>query len=232
MYLNITLKMDLDLSKMNTVDPLKRHVEKSLDTEEHTPFDPPEAYAPATVKGIAFEDMHPAIQLLMREHRDVMKITSEFETALIAYKAEGYKLTKEINGVFGKFYEFFDKNLLLHNAKEDKGFFPKLQLRLLESGEHSVGENPRTAIDIMEDDHLRFVQLGSLSFNLFGLAARITDPASRITILDAAYDAARELIELLKLHIHREDYTLFPLAMKLMSPEELEQSEKEMKKIV
>lgn len=224
--------MDLDLSKMNTVDPLKRHVEKSLDTEEHTPFDPPEAYAPATVKGIAFEDMHPAIQSLMLEHREVMKITSAFEQALIAYKAEGYKLTKEINEAFGKFYEFFDKELLVHNAREEKGFFPKLQQKLIESGEHSVSENPRTAIDIMEDDHIRFVQLGSLSFNLFGLAARLTDNTSRITLFDTAYDNARELVELLKLHIHREDYTLFPLAQKLMTIEELDQCKIEMKKVV
>ncbi len=222
----------MNLQELNTIDPLKRHVEKSLDTEEHSPFDPPDAYAPSTIKGVAFEDMHPAIQHLMLEHREAMEIATGFEKALIEYKSNGYSLNKEINNAFGDFFKYFDKHLLLHNAKEEKSFFPKLQKRLMESGEHSVGENPMTAIDIMEDDHIKFVQLGALAFNLFGIAARINDPGSRATVLDAAYDNARELVELLKLHIYREDYTLFPLAQKLMSAEELEQSEAEMKKML
>lgn len=222
----------MDMQELNKIDPIKRHVEKSLDTEEHTPFDPPEAYAPPTVKGIKFEDMHPAIQLLMKEHQDLMIVTDAFDKAIADYRSSGYQMTSEINKAFADFYKSFDSHLLIHNAKEEKYFFPALNVRLMEAGEHSASENPTTAIDIMEDDHLRFVQLGALSFNLYGLATRLIDPASRALILDTASDNARELTELLKLHIYREDHTLFPLAQKLMSAEELETSEKAMKKML
>ncbi|CAN5247846.1 hypothetical protein BH09BAC5_BH09BAC5_05800 [soil metagenome] len=223
--------MELDMNELNKIDPLKRHVEKSLDSEEQSPFDPPDAYAPSTLKGISLEDMHPAIQQLMLDHVEVLKITTAFEKALVDYKNNGYKLEKEINDAFGTFFKFFDNKLLLHNAKEDKYFFPVLEKHMLATGEHAIGENPMTAIDIMEDDHQRFIQLGALCFNLFGLAMRLPDQASRLVLLDAGFDNGRELVELLKLHIYREDYTLFPMAMKLMSKEELDFSEVQMKKM-
>ena len=118
--------------------------------------------------------------------------------------------------------------MLAHNNKEEKVLFPILHKKLLEAGEHSVGAVPMTAIDVMEDDHVKFIQLGALSFNLLGLATRLKDEASRIFVLDTAYENARELVELLKLHIYREDYTLFPLAQKYLSKEEFESIEKEM----
>ena len=62
------------------------------------------------------------------------------------------------------------------------------------------------------------------------LATRIKDDTARIFILDTAYETARELIELLKLHIYREDHTLFPLAQKYLSKEEFEEIERKMHK--
>jgi hemerythrin-like domain-containing protein len=223
--------MEIDMQELNKIDPLKRIVEKELNSEEHTPFDPPEAYAPPAVGGIPFEEMHPAIQLLMKEHQELLKVTDAFDKAISSYRESGYMMNPDINKAFGEFYKFFDAHLLLHNAKEEKHFFPVLREKLMNAGEHSVGENPTTAIEIMEDDHQRFVQLGALSFNLYGLATRIMDPASRALILDTASDNARELTELLKLHIFREDYTLFPLAQKLMNNDELSVSELAMKKM-
>lgn len=221
----------MDLQELNKIDPLKRHVEKSLDTEEHSPFDPPEAFSPPSVQGISFEQMHPAVQLLMKEHQELLKVAGRFEKAVSDFRENGYRMTSDINRAFSEFYRYFDDHLLLHNAREEKHFFPILQEKLLAAGEHSIGDSPTTAIDIMEDDHLRFVQLGALSFNLFGLATRVNDPAAKGLLLDTACDNARELTELLKLHIYREDYTLFPLAQKHMSSEELDRSEKAMKKM-
>jgi hemerythrin-like domain-containing protein len=39
--------------------------------------------------------------------------------------------------------------------------------------------------------------------------------------MDVAVNNGLELVELIKLHIFREDHTLFPLAQRLLSPEEL-----------
>ena len=137
-------------------------------------------------------------------------------------------MDNKINEIFSSFFKYFDTELLPHNSKEEKTLFPVLHKKLLEAGEHSKGDHPLTAIDVMEDDHVKFIQLGALTFNFFGLATRIKDETSRIFILDTAYENGRELIELLKLHIFREDYTLFPLAQKYLTKEEFDAIEKEM----
>jgi iron-sulfur cluster repair protein YtfE (RIC family) len=97
-----------------------------------------------------------------------------------------------------------------------------LHAKLLAQGEHGTGTVPRTAIDLMEDDHVKFIQLGALTFNLLGLAARLPDARSALFTFDAAYETSRELTETIRLHIYREDNILFPLAHKLLSKEELD----------
>ena len=94
--------------------------------------------------------------------------------------------------------------------------------KLIENGEHSPKSEGEvvTAIDMMEDDHIKFIQLGTLVFNFLGLAPRFRDEQSQMFTYDVAFNNAKELVELLKLHIFREDTTLFPLAQKYLSKEE------------
>ncbi|MEZ5109831.1 MAG: hypothetical protein R2829_12795 [Bacteroidia bacterium] len=122
--------------------------------------------------------------------------------------------------------------MLSHNSKEEKELFPLLHKRLIEIGEHGVGKNPPTAIDVMEDDHIKFIQLGALTFNFLVWLHGLKDETHQecLVVLDTAYENGRELIELLKLHIYREDYTLFPLAQKHITKEEFVAIEKEMSK--
>lgn len=211
----------IDLKETNKVDPLKRDVEHGLDEMKGcTPFDPPSVYEEDKKNKVDFDSMADVLKELVEDHKIAIKKIEEFENALVEYKTKGYVLSKEINSVFSDFFKYYDNNLLLHNEKEDKVLFPLLNEKLLQAGEHSISENPKTAIDVMEDDHVKFIQLGTLSFNLFGLATRIKDAQSRMFICDTAYDTSREFTELLRLHIYREDYTLFPLAQKLISAEE------------
>lgn len=211
----------IDLRRTAKNDPIKRNVEKGLEQVEHTPMDPPSAYEqPGKVDDLS-NTQDKAIQVFMDEHQLAMKHLQNFEQALVQFKTNGYKVDDKINEIFAQFFKYFDAELLPHNSKEEKTLFPVLKKRLIEAGEHSTGENKITAIDIMEDDHVKFIQLGTLSFNLLGLATRIKDETSKLFILDTAYETARELIELLKLHIYREDHTLFPLAQKYLSKEEL-----------
>ena len=173
----------------------------------------------------------PSIKELVEEHELALKKVEEFEKGLVAYKTSGYKLDAKINEAFAGFFKFFDDVLLPHNDKEEKCLFPILREKLIAAGEHSVGEIKVTAIEVMEDDHVKFIQLGALSFNLLGLATRISDSGSRIFILDTAYENGRELVELMKLHIYREDHTLFPLAQKYLSKAEFEAIEQKMHEI-
>ena len=55
-----------------------------------------------------------------------------------------------------------------------------------------------------------------------GLAARLPDERSRGFVFQTAFNNARELVELIRLHIYREDHVVFPLAQKLISTEELD----------
>ncbi len=220
----------VNLKELAKTDPIKRNAEKGLEQVENSPMDPPSAYEQPRVLKNDSENMGNALQILMDEHKNALTKIESFEKALVEFKSSGYKLDKKMNEIFKEFFSFLDNGLFPHNSKEEKALFPTLHKKLIEVGEHGIGENPRTAIDVMEDDHIKFIQLGALTFNFLGLATRINDEKSRVFILDTAYENGRELIELLKLHIFREDYTLFPLAQKHLSKEELDNIEKEMKK--
>lgn len=213
----------IDLKETNKRDPLKRNVEHGLDNMEGaTPFDPPGAFDDEKKELIPADQMPEIIKQLMDEHILATEQLSKFETALVEFQTGGYVLNANINSAFSDFFKFYDSKLMAHNEKEDKVLFPLLEQKLLENGEHSTGENPTTAIDIMEDDHVRIIQLGTLTFNLIGIATRLRDDVSRIFVCETSYNTGRELIELLRLHIYREDYTLFPLAFKLISKEDFD----------
>ncbi len=213
----------IDLKQLSKTDPVKRNVEKGLEDVEHTPLDPPDAYSETKLGKINFADFAIPIQQLVTEHKEMLEKIESFEIALIQFKNNGYLFDQKINEIFSVFFKFFDESISKHNHKEEKTLFPVLNQKLILAGEHSVGEHTMTAIDVMEDDHVKFIQLGVLTFNLLGLATRISDDTSRIFVLDTAYENGRELIESLKLHIFREDHTLFPLAHKYISAEEFSQ---------
>ena len=223
--------VNLDRDNIKTVpkpETVSKTAGKWLNDIENSPMDSHEEQGRLTMKE---EHASEAVKLLMDEHKAVLKVIGEFEKGIVAYKMNGYKLTDEINASFSKFFKCLDEDLLPHNRKEEKTLFPVLNKKLILAGEHSKGKNPLTAIDVMEDDHIKFIQLGALSFNLLGLSTRLADPRSRLFVLDTAYDTSRELIELLKLHIYREDETLFPLAQKYLSKEELNAVYEEMEKL-
>ncbi|MBT4478160.1 MAG: hypothetical protein HOC66_02015, partial [Flavobacteriales bacterium] len=62
-----------------------------------------------------------------------------------------------------------------------------------------------------------------LAFNLIGISSRLPDEDSKNIVSDMAYQNSLELIEMLRLHIYREDETLFQLAHQLISSEEFEE---------
>lgn len=203
-------------------DPIKRNVEKSLEIEEHSPMDPPEAFDGAVVEDVSYDQMSDILQGFMDEHKTGIEKIELFEKALVEFNENNYSLNNEINKAFSEFFQFFDNNLMDHNQREEKQLFPLLHKRLIESGESGQGSGsaPRTAVDMMEDDHIKFIQLGALTFNMLGLAARLPDKSSRMFVNNVAYNNGRELIEMLRLHIYREDNIVFPLAHKLIREEE------------
>ena len=208
--------------KLKEEDPILRNASKDETDSEFSPMDPPEAYEVGKATEVYKDDMHPMLQQYMSEHENALKIIEAFEKGLITFKESEYELSNDVNDAFRAFFDFFDTGLLDHNRREEREFFPLLHKRLIESGEHSEGSNPTTAVDMMEDDHVKFIQLGALAFNMLGLAARLPDPNSKRFTYDVAYDNGRELIEMLRLHIFREDTVLFPLAHQLITSKEMD----------
>jgi len=100
--------------------------------------------------------------------------------------------------------------------------FPLLRERLIASGEHGGGDVPTTAIEVMEDEHAKAMQLAAVVVNFLGLVFRLPDERSGMLVLDAALEQGKNLAELLRLHVFREDTIVFPLAHKLISPAEFD----------
>lgn len=212
----------IDLKKINSNDPLKRMVEKESGLDELSPMDPPEAYAPPTTDAIPYEEMHPVLQKFIDEHEKLKVELDVFEKSLIAFKKNGWQSDPEVEKNFSKFFSFMDDALVKHQLKEEKLLFPLLQQRLIEKKEHSNGGFPKSAIDMLEDDHLKISQHLTLMFNFNALAVRLPDVASRALTFDVATEQGFALIELLKLHIFREENIIFPKANEYLSRDEFE----------
>ena len=207
---------------LNKSDPINRFVEKDNASEEMSPMDPPEAFAPSTVEPVAYQDMHPVLKNLMDEHKVFVNVLNDFEEALTQWKQNGWIFNDSINKNFKELFSFLDNNTPAHNKKEEKLLFPLLHKRLIESGEHSQSNPPKTGVDIMEEEHIRVSQLGALCLNFLGLGSRLQDKTSREMTFEYAFNQGKEIVEIMRLHIYREDETLFPLAMKLISKDELD----------
>ena len=190
-----------ELKTASKEDPVKRNVEKNLEGGESSPMDPPDAYSRDHLpEGLNPDELSDFLKVLLGEHKEALVLINEFESALVQFRQNGYHFSREHHETFSRFFEFIDTRLMEHQAKEDKILFPILHQRLIDSGEHSKSNPPKTAIDVMEDDHVRFIQLGALAFNLLGLASRLGHEASKMQVFDIACNNARELVELLRLH--------------------------------
>ena len=185
-----------------------------------SPYSPPEAYNPPKIdEQIPYEDMHPLLQKFIDEHKEYDEVLTNFEETIAMIEAG--KVDKEVNERLLEFYTFFDENVRKHNIEEEKTIFPTISKIMNETGDHSKSGDFFNAIDVLEDEHAKAFQLSAITFNLFALFSRIPDERSRIIILDAAVVQAKELVELLKVHIYREDTIIFNYAQTKLSTEQL-----------
>ncbi|NOZ90645.1 MAG: hypothetical protein GXO60_05085 [Epsilonproteobacteria bacterium] len=194
--------------------------EINIGENELSPFSPPSAYDAPKEEEIAYEDMHPFLQKLIDEHKLYSDKITDFEETINLI--ESGKIDKEIDKRLRDFFKFMDDEVLPHNREEEKTIFPIVSQKMNEEGIHSKGGEDFNSIDVLEDEHTKIIQLVAITFNMFGLFVRIPDERSRIIILDVALTQARELIELLKLHIYREDTIIFSFAQRHLTKEMLD----------
>lgn len=202
-------------------DYVKRFVEKDAEGEVdpvYSPMDPPDAYKPPGISPVPYEELHPVLKSFTDEHKNTLEQLEVFENTLQEIRKEG--ITKERNTKLGEFFQFLDDKIVLHNLKEERILFPLLHDCLLENGEHSTGEISETAVDMLENDHIKMMQLVTLTFSLMGVSSRLTDSISRAVLVDMAVEQGNSLVELLRLHIFREENVAFPLAQKYLSADD------------
>lgn len=206
---------------LKRIDPVKQQTAHGLAALDGlSPMDPPDAYAPPNVEPVAPADMHPLLRQLVVEHVPLLAEINAFEEAILSIQKNGY--TKESDGRLRHFLNFLDQEFIPHNRREEAALFPLLRRRLLAAGEHGSGADPETPVDLMQDEHIKAVQLAAVILNFLGLAFRFPDEKTRLIVLDAALEQGKFLVELLRLHVFREDNVVFPLAHKLIAPAELD----------
>lgn len=200
----------------NKTDFINRFVEEES-PDELSPMNPPGAYSSQKIEFIPYEKMHPFLQQLMDEHKRLSGVLDKFEQALINWRTNDWVFNKEIDEGFKNFFEFYDENIVEHNYKEEKILFPILNQRLIESGEHSAGEKRSTAVDFMEDEHIKIAQAAALVFNFLGLGSRLSDQKSKEITFESAFNQGIAVVETFRLHIHREENVSFLQSMHLFS---------------
>lgn len=215
--------------EIDKADYIKRFVEKDEgDAPVYSPMEPPEAYNPPAMEAVPFDELHPVLQLFMDEHKTTLTKVEALEATLLEIRTEG--INRERNKRLGEFFEFLDGSVVLHNLKEERVLFPLIHDRMIDNGEHGAGPIPDTAVDMLENDHIKIMELATLTFSLMGISSRLTDPVSIALLVDTAVEQGLSLVELLRLHVFREDNVVFPLAHKYLTEDDYEKITHQMKK--
>ncbi len=211
----------MEVHKLHRIDPLSKQAESGLDVGHGlSPMDPPDAYAPSGIEPVPAEALHPFLRKFRNEHVPFMEELNAFEAAILSIQKSGY--TKESDAKLRQFFKYLDQEFIPHSRREEAVLFPLLRERLIASGEHGSGSGPATATEVMEHEHAKALQLAAVVVNFLGLVFRLPDQRSGMIVLDAALEQGKNLVELLRLHVFREDNVVFALAHRLISTAELD----------
>lgn len=210
----------MDKRQLAKDDPITRNVEKDAAGEEMSPMDPPEAYAPPAKEVVPYDELHPFLRGLVDDHRRLIARLDALDPVLKHVKSSG--LDAASRAALTEAFAFFEAELGLHHRREERRLFPLLHERLIRAGEHSVTAQKRTGVDVMEDDHLRASRLSAVAAAFVGLASALPEPRSSGIALASGLRQLEALVELLRLHVFREENILFGLAQKHLTAAELD----------
>ncbi len=211
----------MEWQTLNRIDPVRKQPEGVLgETKGLSPMDPPDAYAPPSLEPVSPAEMHPFLRRFRDEHVPLMEELNAFEEAIVSIQKIGF--TKESDAALRRFFHFIEQEFPRQRRLEEATLFPLLHERLMAGGEHSKGDDPTTAIDVMKNDHAEAMQLAAVVVNFLGLVFRLPDEKSRLIVLDAALEQGKNLVELLRLLVFRKDNVLYSLAHRLISGAEFD----------
>lgn len=208
--------------ELQKIDPVKPQVSVDRGSMEEgiSPMDPPSSFEPPAKSKYPQEKMRPFFQDLMREHDNLKKEMTNFKQILKLIQQTG-QITLEQRKGFKEFFTHFEADFIEHNRKEEFILFPILKKRLLEAGEHSPTKKPVTGVDVLQDEHIQALQLATLCYKNLDLLDSINELTSRRKVVLFIVSKGLDLIELMELHIFREDEIIFGLAHELLSNDEM-----------
>ncbi|MBI4509915.1 MAG: hemerythrin domain-containing protein [Deltaproteobacteria bacterium] len=221
------------MGSANQVDPLTRQPEAGVSAAGLSPMDPPEAYAPPALDRVPLEELHPFLRHLSEDHSRLAEELARIDEVILACGRAGftpgvaggvaaYEVANEVDRELARFIGFVEHEFIPHSRHEEQALFPLLRKRLIAAGEHGKGREPKTSVDVMQDDHVKAIQLAAVVLNFLRLAPHLPDDRSRLILRDAALRHAKSLVEHLRLHMFREDSIVFVSAHRLISGVELD----------
>lgn len=205
---------------LNERDPMAKQPQQGIGGPGMSPMDPPDAYAPPALDRVSPAELHPYLRQLSDEHALLSQELKIVEEAIRSIPTSGF--TEDVDRTLARFFQVFERDFIPHSRQEELAVFPLLSERLIAAGEHSKGTVPTTAVDVMRDDHLKALQRAAIARSGLRLASRLPDERSRLIVLEASLRQVMDLVELLRLHMFREDNIVFASAHRLIAGAEFD----------
>lgn len=211
-------------NQLQQLDPIKKQAEVSATDRgtQYSPLSPPDALTPPSNVKVPYDGLHPYLKLLVDDHNKLKSEMDIFQRVLQELSHNQDVLGKNAK-VIDRFFDVFTTEFILHNQQEEKILFPPLAKRFLEIGEHSKSSKPVTPIDILRNEHIEAMQMGAEARCTWKLIQQIIDPSSQTILLGNFLRRSHTLLEMMRLHIFREDDIVFSLAQKHLTPGQLEE---------
>lgn len=147
-------------------------------------------------------------EILIAEHREVEKVLTQLEGLIDEFLVNS-EVPDASKQALGDITDFLARDLVLHIKKEDHGLFPALEKFL-----------PREAgpLAVMLDEHLDITRsyLGLRD----GVAQLDEHPLTAGRAAARIRDNGRQLIQVLRAHLFKEERVLFPFAEGHLSEED------------
>lgn len=208
------------MRELKVIDPVHRQPERGIGEQGMSPMDPPDAFAPPGLEDSIITERHSFLQGLSEDHARLSAELDAVEVVIESVATDG--LSEQADHAMMRFLQVFDQEFVRHSREEEITLFPLLHQRLIADGEHGRGDTITTSVDLMRDEHLRAIQLAAVVLNLLRLGTCLPDEQSAQMVINVAFREATNLVELLRLHMFREDNIVFASAHRLISEAELD----------
>lgn len=215
-------KKQAQRSLLKVYDPLTKQPERGIEHEGLSPMDPPEnPYEPPGLDSLAGGELHPFLKRLSDEHLSMSKELDALEAELQAVELDGF--TTKTDRALMHFMAVMDKEFIPHSREEEVSLFPTLNEWLIAAGEHSKGAlSLTTPVDVMMDEHLKAIQHAAVALNFLRVGSVLPDERSARIMINSALKETANLVELLRLHMFREDHIVFVSAQRLIPTAEMD----------